>query len=109
MEAGEIGGPMVSGIVMFQVILLMLMAANNSEREITTEDALVIEKELSACGPSPTSAAKIAFQSPAQQLTTMSVDGCSSAALRLRIPRRYLPTQLALTPDGEHVDDVKSA
>jgi ABC-type multidrug transport system ATPase subunit len=62
MEASKIGS-LVSGIVMFQVILLTLMAANNSGREIAAE-RLVFEKEkLSGLRPLAYVGSKIAFLS----------------------------------------------
>ena len=59
-QASKIGS-LVSGIVMFQVVLLTLMGANNSGREIAAE-RLVFEKEkLSGLRPSLSVASKAAF------------------------------------------------
>jgi hypothetical protein len=65
-QASKIGS-LVSGIVMFQVVLLTLMGANNSGREIAAE-RLVFEKEkLSGLRPLSYVASKAAF------LTTLVV------------------------------------
>ena len=65
-QASKIGS-LVSGIVMFQVVLLTLMGANNSGREIAAE-RLVFEKEkLSGVRPLSYVASKAAF------LTTLVV------------------------------------
>ena len=59
-QASKIGS-LVSGIVMFQVVLLTLMGANNSGREIASE-RLVFEKEkLSGLRPLSYVASKAAF------------------------------------------------
>ena len=59
-QASKIGS-LVSGIVMFQVVLLTLMGANNSGREIAAE-RLVFEKEkLSGLRPSSYIASKAVF------------------------------------------------
>ena len=59
-QASKIGS-LVSGIVMFQVVLLTLMGANNSGREIAAE-RLVFEKEkLSGLRPLSYVASKAAF------------------------------------------------
>ncbi|MGB8463325.1 MAG: ATP-binding cassette domain-containing protein [Terrimicrobiaceae bacterium] len=59
-QASKIGS-LVSGIVMFQVVLLTLMGANNSGREIAAE-RLVFEKEkLSGLKPISYVASKAAF------------------------------------------------
>jgi ABC transport system ATP-binding/permease protein len=59
-QASKIGS-LVSGIVMFQVVLLTLMGANNSGREIAVE-RLVFEKEkLSGLRPSSYIASKAVF------------------------------------------------
>ena len=59
-QASKIGS-LVSGIVMFQVVLLTLMGANNSGREIAAE-RLVFEKEkLSGLRPSSYLASKAIF------------------------------------------------
>jgi hypothetical protein len=44
-------GSLVSGIVMFQVILLTLMGANNSGREIAAERGILEKEKLSGLSP----------------------------------------------------------
>jgi hypothetical protein len=58
-QASKIGS-LVSGIVMFQVVLLTLMGANNSGREIAAE-RLIFEKENSCFRPLSHVASKAAF------------------------------------------------
>lgn len=54
-------GSLVSGMVMFQVILLTLMGANNSGREIANERMMYEKERLSGLRPSAYVASKIAF------------------------------------------------
>ena len=54
-------GSLVSGIVMFQVILLTLMGANNSGREIASERAIFEKEKLSGLDPLAYIASKAAF------------------------------------------------
>lgn len=56
-------GSLVSGIVMFQVILLTLMGANNSGREIASERLIFEKEKLSGLRPSSYVASKVAFLS----------------------------------------------
>lgn len=56
-------GSLVSGIVMFQVILLTLMGANNSGREIAAERAIFEKEKLSGLDPLAYIASKAAFLS----------------------------------------------
>jgi len=51
LREGSRVGSLVSGIVMFQVILLTLMGANNSGREIATERLLFEKEKLSGLSP----------------------------------------------------------
>jgi ABC-type multidrug transport system ATPase subunit len=61
-QASKIGS-LVSGIVMFQVILLTLMGANNSGREIAAERLIFEKEKLSGLRPSSYIASKAAFLS----------------------------------------------
>ncbi|MFZ9920104.1 MAG: ATP-binding cassette domain-containing protein [Terrimicrobiaceae bacterium] len=54
-------GSLVSGIVMFQVILLTLMGANNSGREIAAERRIFEKEKLSGLSTSAYVASKAAF------------------------------------------------
>ena len=54
-------GSLVSGIVMFQVILLTLMGANNSGREIAAERLIFEKEKLSGLNPLSYVASKTAF------------------------------------------------
>lgn len=54
-------GSLVSGIVMFQVILLTLMGANNSGREIAAERPIFEKEKLSGLHPAAYVASKAAF------------------------------------------------
>ena len=56
-------GSLVSGIVMFQVILLTLMGANNSGREIASERPIFEKEKLSGLSPLAYIASKAAFLS----------------------------------------------
>ncbi|MEI8294007.1 MAG: ATP-binding cassette domain-containing protein [bacterium] len=56
-------GSLVSGIVMFQVILLTLMGANNSGREIAAERGIFEKERLSGLSPLAYIASKAAFLS----------------------------------------------
>jgi ABC-type multidrug transport system ATPase subunit len=56
-------GSLVSGIVMFQVILLTLMGANNSGREIAAERGIFEQEKLSGLSPLAYVASKAAFLS----------------------------------------------
>lgn len=61
-QASKVGS-LVSGIVMFQVILLTLMGANNSGREIAAERHIFEKEKLSGLRPSSYIASKAAFLS----------------------------------------------
>jgi hypothetical protein len=54
-------GSLVSGIVMFQVILLTLMGANNSGREIAAERLIFEKEKLSGLSPLSYIASKVVF------------------------------------------------
>jgi ABC-type multidrug transport system ATPase subunit len=54
-------GSLVSGIVMFQVILLTLMGANNSGREIASERRILEKEKLSGLNTAAYVASKAAF------------------------------------------------
>jgi len=56
-------GSLVSGIVMFQVILLTLMGANNSGREIAAERGIFEQEKLSGLSPLAYVASKAVFLS----------------------------------------------
>ncbi len=56
----EIGG-LVSGLVMFQVILLTLMGSNNSSREIAAERLIYEKERLGGVRPASYLASKICF------------------------------------------------
>jgi ABC-type multidrug transport system ATPase subunit len=56
-------GSLVSGIVMFQVILLTLMGANNSGREIAAERGIFEKEKLSGLNPLAYIGSKAAFLS----------------------------------------------
>ncbi len=59
-QASKIGS-LISGIVMFQVILLTLMGANNSGREIAGERLIFEKEKLSGLRPTSYIASKSAF------------------------------------------------
>jgi len=59
-QASKIGS-LVSGIVMFQVILLTLMGANNAGREIAGERLIFEKEKLAGLRPSAYIASKVAF------------------------------------------------
>lgn len=61
-EATKVGS-LVSGIVMFQVILLTLMGANNSGREIAAERLIFEKEKLSGLSPLSYVASKTVFLS----------------------------------------------
>ncbi len=61
-QASKIGS-LVSGIAMFQVILLTLMGANNSGREIAAERAIFEKEKLSGLSPLAYVCSKVAFLS----------------------------------------------
>lgn len=61
-EATKVGS-LVSGIVMFQVILLTLMGANNSGREIAAERLIFEKEKLSGLSPFSYVASKAVFLS----------------------------------------------
>ena len=61
-QASKIGS-LVSGIAMFQVILLTLMGANNSGREIAAERLIFEKEKLSGLSPLSYVASKAAFLS----------------------------------------------
>ncbi|HRQ90234.1 MAG TPA: ATP-binding cassette domain-containing protein [Bacteroidia bacterium] len=56
-------GGVVSGLVMFQVILLTLMGSNNSAREIAAERSIFEKEKLGGVRPTAYIASKIAFLS----------------------------------------------
>lgn len=62
LQATKIGS-LVSGIVMFQVILLTLMGANNSGREIAAERLIFEKEKLSGLSPLSYVASKVVFLS----------------------------------------------
>ena len=59
-QASKVGS-LVSGIVMFEVILLTLMGANNSGREIAAERQIFEKEKLSGLSPAAYIASKILF------------------------------------------------
>lgn len=59
-QASKVGS-LVSGIVMFQVILLTLMGANNAGREIAGERLIFEKEKLAGLRPSAYVASKVAF------------------------------------------------
>ncbi|MCE9587397.1 MAG: ATP-binding cassette domain-containing protein [Verrucomicrobia bacterium] len=59
-QASKVGS-LVSGIVMFEVILLTLMGANNSGREIASERQLFEKEKLSGLSPAAYIGSKILF------------------------------------------------
>jgi len=61
-ESSKIGS-LVSGLVMFQVVLLTLMGANNSGREIAAERLIFEKEKLSGLSPLSYVASKAAFLS----------------------------------------------
>ncbi len=54
-------GSLISGIVMFQVVLLTLMGANNSAREIASERLILEKEKLGGVRPAAYLLSKIAF------------------------------------------------
>jgi ABC-type multidrug transport system ATPase subunit len=61
LKQGSKIGSLVSGIVMFQVILLTLMGANNSGREIAAERLIFEKEKLSGLSPLAYIGSKIVF------------------------------------------------
>ncbi len=59
-QAGKVGG-LVSGLVMFQVVLLSLMASNNGAREIAGERLIFEKEKLAGLRSGSYLAAKVAF------------------------------------------------
>jgi len=59
-QASKVGS-LVSGIVMFEVILLTLMGANNSGREIAAERQIFEKEKLSGLSPAAYIASKVFF------------------------------------------------
>jgi len=59
-QASKVGS-LVSGIVMFEVILLTLMGANNSGREIAAERQIFEKEKLSGLSPASYIASKVLF------------------------------------------------
>ncbi|MEM1158794.1 MAG: ATP-binding cassette domain-containing protein [Verrucomicrobiota bacterium] len=57
-------GSLVSGLVMFQVILLTLMGANNAAREVANERHIIEKEKLSGVGDLATLISKIIFLVP---------------------------------------------
>lgn len=62
LQASKVGS-LVSGIVMFQVILLTLMGANNSGREVAAERLIFEKEKLAGLRSSSYIASKVAFLS----------------------------------------------
>lgn len=62
-QSSRVGG-LVSGLVMFQVILLTLMGANNAAREIANERHIIEKEKLAGVGVLSTLASKCAFLLP---------------------------------------------
>jgi len=58
---GSMVGSLVSGIIMFEVILLTLMGANNSGREIAAERQIFEKEKLSGLSPVAYVASKVLF------------------------------------------------
>ena len=58
---GSLVGSLISGIVMFEVILLTLMGANNSGREIAAERQIFEKEKLSGLSPLSYVASKVIF------------------------------------------------
>ena len=58
---GSLVGSLISGIVMFEVILLTLMGANNSGREIAAERQIFEKEKLSGLNPLAYVASKVLF------------------------------------------------
>lgn len=63
LEQIKIGG-LVSGLIMFQVILLTLMGSNNSAREIAAERLILEKEKLGGLRPMAYVLSKIAFLTP---------------------------------------------
>jgi len=61
-QSSRIGG-LVSGLVMFQVILLTLMGSNNAAREIAAERPIFEKEKFGGIGPGAYVASKVAFLS----------------------------------------------
>ena len=56
-------GSLVSGLIMFQVILLALMGSNNAAREIAGERAIFEKEKFAGLRPASYIASKVAFLS----------------------------------------------
>lgn len=63
LEQIKVGG-LVSGLIMFQVILLTLMGSNNSAREIAAERLILEKEKLGGLRPMAYVLSKIAFLTP---------------------------------------------
>lgn len=87
-------GGLVSGLVMFQVILLTLMGSNNSAREIAGERSIFEKEKLGGLRPSVYLASKVAFLS-----VLVCVQSCWMAGfvqLVCRLPMELFSQHLAL-------------
>ncbi len=62
-ESRMISGSFVSGLIMFQIVLLTLMGANNSAREVAGERNIPEKEKLGGLRPSAYLASKIVFLS----------------------------------------------
>ena len=99
-QASKIGS-LVSGIVMFQVVLLTLMGANNSGREIAAE-RLVFEKEKAFRPPATELCGQQGGFSRGAGRRPIAMDG-AFCPLRLRLSRRARrPTPLPLAGQRRH-------
>jgi hypothetical protein len=59
-QSSQVGG-LVSGLIMFQVILLTLMGSNNSAREVVAERLIFEKEKLAGLRPASYVMAKVAF------------------------------------------------
>ena len=57
-------GSLISGLVMFQVILLTLMGSNNSAREIAVERLIFEKEKFAGLTPVPTSPRRSSSSAP---------------------------------------------
>ncbi len=93
-------GGLVSGLVMFQVILLTLMGANNSSREIAGERAIVEKEKLGGVSSGAYIASKIAFLSVLVLLQSLWMTVFVQSICGLPIRELFSHFMLLLLVDG---------
>ena len=95
-------GSAISGIIMFQVVLLSLMGSNNSAREIAGERPIYEKEKFGGLRPSAYLASKVAFLA-CLVIGAIAVDGVFRELLR-HLPRRFHRAR-GLPAAGQRGDD----